>query len=272
MARLAFGLENLGLPSDAIRLRVAEMASYFGIEHWFERPVCELSGGQKQLLNLAAVMAMQPRVLVLDEPTAQLDPLAAREFLQTLRAVNRDLGTTVVLSEHRLEDALPIADNVVVLDAGRIAAVGAPRSVCAQLDAAHHPMLRAMPTPARAYLQVEHAAGTRTRFPSRCGRAHLPRAADGGSSQGQALSGAASSQRGSAGIALELRDVWFRYAGMPRTPCATSRCCRGGQLALRPGGQRRGQEHGAWHHVARACPVSRERAAARPRPAAHSRR
>ena len=212
---LAFGLENLGLPSDAIRLRVAEMASYFGIEHWFERPVCQLSGGQKQLLNLAAVMAMQPRVLVLDEPTAQLDPLAAREFLQTLRAVNRDLGTTVVLSEHRLEDALPIADNVVVLDAGRIAAVGAPRSVCAQLDAAHHPMLRAMPTPARAYLQVEHAAGHADSIPLtvREGRAHLAaRAADGGVVPGQALSGAASSQRGSAGIALELRDVWFRYA------------------------------------------------------------
>ena len=139
---LAFGLENLGLASEVIRLRVAEMASYFGIQHWFERPVCELSGGQKQLLNLASVMAMQPRALVLDEPTAQLDPLAAREFLSTLRAVNRDLGTTVILSEHRLEETLPIADGVVVLDCGRIVAEGEPRSVCAHAPRHAHPRAR----------------------------------------------------------------------------------------------------------------------------------
>lgn len=100
---LAFGLENLGYDQETIRLRVAEMASFFGIQNWFHKNVEELSGGQKQLLNLAAVMTMQPRVLVLDEPTAQLDPIAAGEFLSTIRRINLDLGVTVILIEHRLE-------------------------------------------------------------------------------------------------------------------------------------------------------------------------
>ena len=89
---LAFGLESLGIPSTAIRLRVAEMASFFGIQSWFYRDVAELSGGQKQLLNLAAVMAMQPSVLLLDEPTSQLDPIAAADFLATVSKINRDDG------------------------------------------------------------------------------------------------------------------------------------------------------------------------------------
>ena len=82
---MAFGLENLGYDQQTIRLRVAEMASFFGIQNWFAKNVEELSGGQKQLLNLASVMAMQPKVLVLDEPTSQLDPIAASEFLATIR-------------------------------------------------------------------------------------------------------------------------------------------------------------------------------------------
>ena len=77
---LAFGLESLGCDQKTMRLRVAEMASYFGIQGWFHRDVAELSGGQKQLLNLASIMAMQPKVLILDEPTSQLDPIAASDF------------------------------------------------------------------------------------------------------------------------------------------------------------------------------------------------
>mgnify|MGYP000553289405 FL=1 len=92
---LAFGVENLGYDQQTIRLRVAEMASFFGIQNWFDKNVEELSGGQKQLLNLASVMAMQPKVLVLDEPTSQLDPIAAGEFLSTIRKINLDLGVTV---------------------------------------------------------------------------------------------------------------------------------------------------------------------------------
>ncbi|MDD4201081.1 MAG: ABC transporter ATP-binding protein, partial [Eubacteriales bacterium] len=89
---LAFGLENLGIDTRTIRLRVAEMASFFGIQSWFHKDVNELSGGQKQLLNLASVMAMQPDVLILDEPTSQLDPIAAGDFLTTVSKINRELG------------------------------------------------------------------------------------------------------------------------------------------------------------------------------------
>ena len=95
---LAFGLESLGYNTPTIRRRVAEMASFFGIQEWFYKPVTELSGGQKQLLNLASVMVLQPKVLILDEPTSQLDPIAASDFLATLGKINRELGTTVLLT------------------------------------------------------------------------------------------------------------------------------------------------------------------------------
>ena len=115
---LSFGLESLGISNQEIRRRVAEMASFFGIQSWFRRDVYELSGGQKQLLNLASIMAMQPKVLVLDEPTSQLDPIAATEFLETLAKINRELGTTIILSEHRLEEVFPMADRVMVMEEG----------------------------------------------------------------------------------------------------------------------------------------------------------
>ncbi len=137
---LAFGLENLGYDTPTIRRRVAEMASFFGIEDWFRRDVRELSGGQKQLLNLAAVMAMQPSVLILDEPTGQLDPIAATDFLETVFRINRELGTTVLLTEHRLEEALPMSDRVVILDAGRVIASGSPSEVGENLLRSGHPM------------------------------------------------------------------------------------------------------------------------------------
>ena len=101
---LAFGLENLGLSQNEIARRVAEMAGYLGIEPWFDRQVKELSGGQKQLLNLASVMVMHPDLLILDEPTSQLDPIAAAEFLHTLSKINRDFSLTVLIAEHRLEE------------------------------------------------------------------------------------------------------------------------------------------------------------------------
>ncbi len=130
---LAFGLENLGVDPAAIRRRVAEMASYFGIESLFEKSVTELSGGQKQLLNLAAVMVMQPEVLLLDEPTAQLDPIAAADFISTVSKLNRDTGLTVVITEHRLENVIPVSDKLLVLDGGRVIAFGETRETVAKL-------------------------------------------------------------------------------------------------------------------------------------------
>ena len=126
---LAFGIENLGYDQSVIRLRVAEMASFFGITSWFDKNVSELSGGQKQILNLASVMAMQPDVLVLDEPTSQLDPIAAGEFLSTVKKINNDLGVTVVMIEHRLEEVFKDADKVLVLEDGKMLHFAPPKEV-----------------------------------------------------------------------------------------------------------------------------------------------
>lgn len=149
---LAFGLENLGYETGTIRLRVAEMASFFGIQTWFEKNVEELSGGQKQLLNLAAVMAMQPDLLVLDEPTSQLDPLAAGDFLATLRKINAELGTTILLIEHRLEEVLAYADRVLVMENGGILALDAPEKLPSLIR--DNDMFQAMPVPMRIFEEL----------------------------------------------------------------------------------------------------------------------
>ena len=148
---LAFGLESLGTDQKTMRLRVAEMASYFGIQGWFHKDVTELSGGQKQLLNLASIMAMQPEVLILDEPTSQLDPIAASDFLNTVRKINIELGTTIIITEHRLEDIYHAADRVVVMDDGAVIADDTPRAVGAQLHRERHEMFAALPAPVRVF-------------------------------------------------------------------------------------------------------------------------
>ena len=144
---LAFGLESLGVDNTTIRGRVAEMASFFGIQTWFHMEVTQLSGGQKQLLNLASIMVLQPDVLILDEPTSQLDPIAATDFLQTLGRINRELGTTILICEHRLEDVIPMANRLIILDKGEVIADSDPVGSFAILRKLRHPMLHSMPTP-----------------------------------------------------------------------------------------------------------------------------
>ena len=148
---LAFGLESLGTDQKTMRLRVAEMASYFGIQSWFHRDVAQLSGGQKQLLNLASIMAMQPEVLILDEPTSQLDPIAASDFLNTVRKINLELGTTIIITEHRLEDIYHAADRVVVMEHGSVVANNTPRNVGSMLYQQNSEMFVALPTPVRVF-------------------------------------------------------------------------------------------------------------------------
>ena len=122
------------MDTSTIRGRVAEMSSFFGIQTWFYKNVTELSGGQKQLLNLASIMAMQPSVLILDEPTSQLDPIAAADFLATVGKINRDLGTTVIMTEHRLEEVFPMSDRVLVMDCGKIIVEGKKEEVGERLS------------------------------------------------------------------------------------------------------------------------------------------
>ncbi|MBQ3230855.1 MAG: ATP-binding cassette domain-containing protein [Clostridia bacterium] len=149
---LAFGLESLGLDSQTIRRRVAEMASYFGIADWFRKKTSELSGGQKQLLNLASVMAMQPKMLLLDEPTAQLDPIAASNFISTVKKLNRELGLTVVMIEHRLEEVFPIADRVILMDSGRVVFSESPRRIGEFFkENKRHAMLAGLPAAMRIF-------------------------------------------------------------------------------------------------------------------------
>ena len=155
---LAFGLESLGYDTPTIRRRVAEMASFFGIQTWFYKSVTELSGGQKQLLNLASVMVLQPKVLILDEPTSQLDPIAASDFLATLGKINRELGTTIILTEHRLEEAFSFASRVAVMDGGRLLCSGTPAEVGAELKSSGNAMFLAMPAAMRIWAATDSKA------------------------------------------------------------------------------------------------------------------
>ncbi|GAB6155815.1 hypothetical protein JCM17380_45660 [Desulfosporosinus burensis] len=153
---LAFGLENLGLSTSEIRRKVAEMASFFGIDGWFRKSVDELSGGQKQLLNLASVMAMQPKLLILDEPTAQLDPIAAQDFLATIAKINRELAVTVILTEHRLEEVFLMADRIVVMEKGVIVCFDTPEQTAKLLANSHHKqtMFKGLPSAIRIYSEI----------------------------------------------------------------------------------------------------------------------
>jgi energy-coupling factor transporter ATP-binding protein EcfA2/uncharacterized membrane protein len=206
---LAFGLESLGCDTPTIRRRVAEMASFFGIQAWFHRSVAELSGGQKQLLNLASIMAMQPSVLILDEPTSQLDPIAAADFLATVGKINRELGVSVLLTEHRLEEVFPRCDRVLVMDSGRILCGGTPAQVGEQLRELDHDMFLAMPTPMRVYAAVQGPAPCPVTV--RDGRDWLSRLAE------RTPLGPVPPERPFAAHekgeipAVALDEVWFRY-------------------------------------------------------------
>ena len=147
---LAFGLENMNTPPDIMRRRIAEIASYFGMEEWLDRDPALLSGGQKQLLNLASVMIMQPRLLLLDEPTAQLDPIAAADFLTTLHRLNRDFSVTILLAEHRLEEVIPQCTALLLMDGGTVVMQDAPRRLLERLPA-DAPVLAGMPAAVRLY-------------------------------------------------------------------------------------------------------------------------
>ena len=204
---LAFGLENLGCDPAVMRLRVAEMASFFGIQDWFHREVAELSGGQKQLFNLASVMAMQPEVLILDEPTSQLDPISAGDFLNTLKKINRELGTTIVITEHRMEDIFPAADRVAVMEDGRLTFLGSPREVGLALRESASPLFSALPAPVRVYYAVNPAG--RCPLTVREGRAWLSEEFPEGASVDALPEPACPDTDGEA--ALVIKECWLRY-------------------------------------------------------------
>lgn len=210
---LAFGLENMGVPTQVIRRRVAEMACFFGIDDWFRKKTTELSGGQKQLLNLASIMVMQPKLLILDEPTSQLDPIAASDFINTLQKINKDLGLTILMTEHRLEEVFPAADRVLVMDHGKLLLAEPPAQAGRDLKRIdqNHKMLCGLPSAVRIYhgLDAEEEGCPLT---VREGRAFLEKNYE---NRIRSLSGMKEKNGGSPvtnrPIAMRMKEVCFRY-------------------------------------------------------------
>ncbi len=201
---LAFGLENLGTPPHEISRRIAEMASYFGIGSWYDRDVSELSGGQKQLLNLASILVMQPEILILDEPTAQLDPIAAADFIATLKRLCCDFSITIIIAEHRLEDVVPICDKLLVMENGSLIAADEPRSVISELKS-RPDILCGMPAASRLHAKLSGSGSCPLTV--REGRSFIE------SSYRNTTRGLPQAARCSSdAAAMEFSDVYFRYS------------------------------------------------------------
>lgn len=146
---LAFSLESLNTPDDIIALRSAEAAGYFDLSDKYRCDVETLSGGQKQLLNLASVMTAMPEVLILDEPTSQLDPIASDNFLSQIKKLNDDLGITVIISEHSLERVFAMADKVAVMKDGRLVSFDTPENTAKNFGESESDFFLSLPSSAQ---------------------------------------------------------------------------------------------------------------------------
>ncbi|HOA33863.1 MAG TPA: ATP-binding cassette domain-containing protein [Clostridiales bacterium] len=215
-SELSFGLESLGENPQTIRLKVGEMASYFGIGEWFRKNTSELSGGQKQILNLASVIVTQPRVLIFDEPTSRLDPNSASAFINILEKLNKELGTTVIIAEHRLDELSPMADRILIMDNGEIIVNTSPEKAGEALRKAApaHPMLSALPAPVRLFELLKKQEGTNKalsgKTPPLTVKAAREIIADCFAAEKAQRAKNANSHKDNESV-LELKDVWFRY-------------------------------------------------------------
>ncbi len=146
---LAFGLENIGLDSKAISLRIAEISAYFSLQNIIDKKTDELSGGQKQLVCLASILAMHPKVLIFDEPASQLDPMSAQTLFSAASRLCRENGMTVIITEHRLESIIPEADRLIVIDNGEIISDCHPEKLNKNLFYLNDFINLSMPSPMR---------------------------------------------------------------------------------------------------------------------------
>ena len=160
-SELAFGPEQIGMAPDLIRRKIAEIVGFFGMTSWLHQDTATLSGGQAQLLNLAAVLITDPDWLVLDEPTAQLDPQAEDEFLQALARAHRELGVGVLIAEHRPERLLSLADRLLIMEEGTIVLDDTPEQAARHLLERDAPMAQALPESCR----LAYAVGKRDTLP-----------------------------------------------------------------------------------------------------------
>lgn len=200
---LVFGLESLGINSAEIRSKAAEMASFFGIQNWFYENVANLSGGQKQILNLASVMVMNPTLLLLDEPSSQLDPISAHDFFTMLERINTELGVTIILSEHNLSEVFPLSDKVVVMEDGKITAENTPYKIGEELK--QNSMFAALPTPTKIYYSLGNNSGN-CPITIRDGHKWLEK-----QQINEHFEFKSEKNRINTEPILELKDVWFRY-------------------------------------------------------------
>lgn len=151
---MAFTMENLGFSVPEMRLKVGEMCSYFGLGDIYERDVNTLSGGQKQLVSLASVLAADPSIVILDEPTSQLDPISAGDFLNIIKRINRELGITVIISEHHLEEVISFADKLLLLENGIQLFYGSVRDGIFEAANKSAELFKSMPQGVRLYDSV----------------------------------------------------------------------------------------------------------------------
>lgn len=130
---IAFPLENMGLPTSEIRNRIAEMTAFFGIDKYLHKNVNELSGGQKQLVNLCSLLVLKPNLLLLDEPTSQLDPIASYNFLSMLRRLNEEFSITIMATEHKIDNIFHFLDKVVFIDNGEVKYMDSPQKISSKV-------------------------------------------------------------------------------------------------------------------------------------------
>lgn len=160
-SELSFGLLNMGKAADEIELLVAEIASYFDFENKLDADISSLSGGEKQLVNLAAVMIMKPQILVLDEPTAQLDPISSQRFIEMIKKLHKDFGITIVMSEHSTDLIYDYADKIILLSDSCAEYAANPEKMAAYLMNSKNVMLDSIPVQMRLFENAFDVAACR---------------------------------------------------------------------------------------------------------------
>ncbi len=225
-AEIAFGLENLGLPQQEMFRRVAEVMTFLNLTSLKDEFTTNLSGGEKQKVALASVLAMQPRILVLDEPTSQLDPVAAGEFLDLVEYLNKELGYTVVLIEQRLERCYHLADRAVVMEQGEIRYDGSPADAAHWQVKHHFPFI---PPVAKFFASLNNAAVPLT---VRDGRRELHKYFPDDPSVENPKRSVQLSPVNNKTTAVEAKNLWYTYPGGREVIRGQSLCVREGEFVV----------------------------------------
>ncbi|MDD3314232.1 MAG: energy-coupling factor transporter ATPase [Syntrophaceticus sp.] len=225
-AEIAFGLENLGVPRQEMFRRVAEVMTFLNLAHLKKEFTANLSGGEKQKVALAAVIAMHPRILVLDEPTSQLDPVAAGELLDFVEYLNKELGYTVVLIEQRLERCFHLADRLLVMEQGEIICDGPPGDV-ARWQVGHK--IPFIPPVARFFASLNSPVIPLT---VKDGRQELNKYLTPGLQEKSKTRQRFSAVKDKNRVVLQGKDLWYTYPGGAEVIRGQSLCVEEGEFVV----------------------------------------